>query len=206
MMNFLSKAVIPGRAFIRRMYNKLKTTTKKGANLKNHHHVYIDAQFRQDCKVWKLFLENANSQTIARPFIDKHMFQMSEEIEFYSDASRSPKLGFGCVYGARYTWGVWGADFIENDQPSIAFLELYALCVGIFMWNQELRNCRIVVFCDNQSVVYMLNSTTSKCPNCIHLIRILVLDGLLHNRRLSVKYIALRNNRKSDTLSRLQFD
>ena len=41
------------------------------------------------------------------------------------------------------------ADFIENDQPSIAFLELYALCVGILMWNQELRNCRIVVFCDN---------------------------------------------------------
>ena len=105
---FLSKAVIPGRAFIRCMYNKLKTTTKKGAKLKNHYHVCIDTQFRQDCKVWKLFLENANSQTIARQFIDKHMFQTSEEIEFYSDASRSPKLGFGCVYGARYTWGVLG--------------------------------------------------------------------------------------------------
>ena len=34
-----------------------------------------------------------------------------------------------------WTFGHWGADNILKLQPSIEFLELYALCLAIYSWN-----------------------------------------------------------------------
>ena len=49
----------------------------------------------------------------------------------------------------------------------------------------------------------MINNLSSKCQHCMYLIRILVLNGLKFNQRISVKYIRLRDNILSDSLSRL---
>ena len=38
-LNFLNRAIVPGRAFTRNMYTKLKITNSKGRPLKQHHHV-----------------------------------------------------------------------------------------------------------------------------------------------------------------------
>ena len=51
----------------------------------------------------------------------------------------------------------------------------------------------------------MINKLTSKCPKCMHLIRLLVLDGILHNRKLVVHYVRSRDNILADSLSRLDF-
>ena len=56
--NFLNRAIIPGHAFTRRMYAKLKLIDKNGNPLKQHHHIWLNAQFIQDCYVWKMFLNN----------------------------------------------------------------------------------------------------------------------------------------------------
>ena len=79
------------------------------------------------------------------------------------------------------------------------------LCAGIITWEKELANQRIVVHCDNQAVVCMVNSLSSKCPKCMLLLRILTLNGLIHNRRVSTVYIRSTDNKLSDTLSRLDF-
>ena len=55
-LNFLNKAIVPGRAFTRGMYRHLRITDKKGRLLKDHHHTYLCSQFIQDCKVWLGFL------------------------------------------------------------------------------------------------------------------------------------------------------
>ena len=60
------------------------------------------------------------------------------------------------------------------------------------------------MFCDNQSVVCMINKTTSSCKNCLVLIRKLVLHSLKNNVRVFAKYISSKNNRKADLLSRLR--
>ena len=91
------------------------------------------------------------------------------EINFYSDASASKKLGFGCIFGDKWIFGAWGSKFIEVNEPSIEYLELFALCAGLLTWPEELSNCRIIVFCNNQAVVAMINSLASSCPNCMTL-------------------------------------
>ena len=60
-LNFLCRAIVPGRAFLRRLY---LTNT----NLKPHHHVKITNENRMDLLVWKEFLNNP--ECYYRPFMD----------------------------------------------------------------------------------------------------------------------------------------
>ena len=59
--------------------------------------------------------------------------------------------------------------------------------------------------CDNIAVVHMINNTTSSCPHCMHLIRLLVLRSLQFNFRLFATYVSTKSNDLADSLSRLQF-
>ena len=100
---------------------------------------------------------------ICHPMLDIQGFTTLHQMSFYTDVSAGPELGFGCVYGNTWTFGHWERDFIKVCKPSIAFLELYALCVDILMWQTYLKNCQIIIHCDDQSVVQMVNEMGSKC-------------------------------------------
>ena len=171
-LNFLNKALIPGRAFSRRMYNKLTGfQTKNDKKLKYFHHVTLDSEFLNDCRMWIYFLSMPNSVSLCRPFLDILGIRTATELDFYTDASASKKKGgFGCFFSGRWNHGMWEPNFVEVHNPSIEYLELYALCVGIFTWSDHFQNQRIIIFCDNMSVVNMVNQTSSKCKNCMVLI------------------------------------
>ena len=135
----------------------------------------------------------------------------SQNIGFYSDASASKEMGFGTIMGNKWVQAMWNEgypNFIKECQPSIEFLELYALCAGVFTWEADdaLVNGRVILFCDNMAVVHMINEMTSGCQNCMYLIRLLVLNCLKFNRRLSAHYIKSRKNCLSDALSRNQME
>ena len=59
-LNFLCRAVYPGRAFLRQMYAKY-TVPELGYQmkfiLKPHHHVRLDKEFKLDASVWVEFLK-----------------------------------------------------------------------------------------------------------------------------------------------------
>ena len=99
-----------------------------------------------------------------------------------------------------------GARFIQEYDPSIEYLELFAVCAGILTWEFELRNIRMCVHCDNMAVVHMINSLSSSCKHCMYLIRLLVLNGLQFNRRIIAQHIFGIDNEMSDALSRGQLD
>ena len=61
----------------------------------------------------------------------------------------------------------WEDGFIEKYNPSIEYLELYAVTVVIFNWIQQFSGKHVSLFCDNMSVVFMINNKTSSCKNCI---------------------------------------
>ena len=70
---------------------------------------------------------------------------------------------------------------------------------------KQLENIRMALYCDNESVVYMVNSQSSSCKNCMYLLRALILDNLIHNRRVFARHLRSEENYLSDALSRLQF-
>ena len=195
-LNFLCKCIVPGRTFLRRLY-------AAGAHLSNpNHHLPVSSEMKTDLKLWLAFLKTPTAYS--RPFLDFEEVT-SRDIDFYTDASRNSHLGCGGINGQDWFIMQWEEAFIEKFEPSIAYLELYAVIVGVVNWISKYKNQRITIFCDNQSVIQMINNCTSKCKNCMVLIRILVLQCLLNNTKISAKYVRSEHNTFADLLSRLKY-
>ena len=188
-LNFLCKAVIPGCTFTCRIYSlTAQKYAAKGSKLKPHHHVKVTAEVKNDLRFWEKFLDHPSA--VCRPFSD---FQANDgrliQTSFHTDTSGSELLGCGGWCDNNWFSQQWDANFIRTKKPSIAYLELYALTVGILLWAKRFQNSTIQIQCDNKSVVGMVNNTTSNCHNCMVLIRIIVMETLVHNVRLKVKYL-----------------
>ena len=208
-LNFLNKAIVPGRAFTRGMYTKLSTCDKNGQKLKQYHHVNLGFEFIQDCLVWKNFLTNKDIQeVVCRPFIDIDLYSDTITLNLYTDASLNSRLGCGGIFNDRWFILRWNQRFIQECKPSIAFLELYAVVAAIFVWGHlpNFQNCRLAVYCDNDAVKHMINGYVSRCHQSRKLLRILALDCLYSNRRVFVRHIKTDLNVLADSLSRFQFD
>ena len=74
---------------------------------------------------------------MCRPFVDFSKLVVARKLLFASDASQNPHLGFGTYFGTHWTFAQWEPGYIK---PSIEYLELYALCVGILLWGSKLAN------------------------------------------------------------------
>ena len=83
-LNFLCRAIPPGRAFTRHLYSMY--VTKNSQVLKPHHHVRVKKDNKLDLKVWETFL--TNTQIFTRKFID-FMDPTFVSVRMYSDASRN---------------------------------------------------------------------------------------------------------------------
>ena len=202
LLNFLCKCVVPGRAFVTRLYS-MTGTGSKDKKLKPHHHVRITEEHRLDIQVWNIFLNQPD--VYCRPFLD-YTTVSAEEIDMYSDASANPKLGFGALCQSEYLYGKWDENFIRTHKPSIQFLELYAFTAGVLKWIWKFKNKRVCLFIDNESAMHMINNSSSKCKNCMMLIRLITIESLIHNVRISAKYVASEDNGLADSLSRMDFD
>ena len=142
------------------------------------------------------------SKAVCRPFVDLSHKLDATEIDFFSDAAKGEFLGLGVVCDKHWLFAQWEPGYIRNCNPSIEYLELLGVCMAFFAWCRELQNSRIVVHCNNQSVIAMINSTSASCKNCMFLIRQLTLKGLICNTRIFAKWVKGISNVKSDMLSR----
>ena len=111
-------------------------------------------------------------------------------------------LGFGGAFNNRWFFGQWELDYIKKFDPSIEYLELFAVCVAVFAWTEGIVNKWIVLFCNNQSVVAMLNQSSSRCKNCMCLIRKLIFRCLQYNVRVFARWVPGVENQHVDFLSR----
>ena len=189
-LNFLCRSIVPGRAFLQRLY---VLPTNGGKILKMHHHVKITEENRLDLLVWNKFL--TSSDCVYRPFMDTVALS-AMEIDMYSDASGNYKLGFGAYCGPEWTFGKWNLEFCEKNKPSIKYLELFAVSVAVLNWIRSFSNRRIVLFCDNESVVHMINNSSSNCANCMILIWVIMAEEIARNVRIFAKHVGTKQNGK----------
>ena len=121
-------------------------------------------------KYGKFFLAGTDSTLVCQLMVDLNAVKAVTSIGFFTDASGNFSLGFGRKFEDEWFFGQWDTLFMKENTPSIVYLELSDLTAGILIWSEKLRNKRIVVHCDNQSVVQMINNTSSSCRNCMYLI------------------------------------
>ena len=194
-LNFLCKAIVPGRVFTRHLYNQVSS------KLKAHHHVDLQHEIKEDLKMWLLFLNHES--VFARDFADFSLHNTSTELDWYTDASTT--LGCGGHFNTHWFIMEWDEEVLKLD-PSINYLELYAVAISVINWAHLVKNSRIILFCDNMSVVHMINNTTSSCKNCMVLLRMITVRGLINNVKISAKHVIGETNVYADNLSRLRYD
>ena len=193
-LNFLCRVIVPGRPFTRRLYYACKNLQKP------YHHTNLTGELKKDLRMWLDFL---NHPTVyCRPFLDFDNAIRADQIDMYTDASRNFDLGAGDVCQKSWYYLRWNREFMEEKQPSIEYLELYAVAVAVLNWIHRFSNRQVILFCDNISVVYMINRCTSTCKNCLKLIRLIVFEGLIHNVRIFANYVSTKQNAVADALSR----
>ena len=198
-LNFLCRGIVPGRAFTRRLYGALEGKS----HLKMHHHFRINSEMRMDMQVWRTFLDSPTC--FCRPFLDFDKTWLPEELVFYTDASRNFQLGMGGYWNQSWFCQPWNIAFMRKYQPSIQFLELYAVTAGLLIWMKNFQNKRIVVYCDNQSVMNMLNHGSSNCKYCMVLIRLVILESLIWNVSVYAQHVKSKDNGIADALSHLDW-
>ena len=138
-LSFVSKCVRPGRLFLTRILDTLRSLWC------NHHHIKLMAEFRKDIRWWLRFISvyNGVSQLWSAP-----------DSVFYTDACLT---GCGGTSADQYFHVVFPQDVLLRF-PAIHHLEALAIVVALRLWGHHWRGSRIVVHCDNLSVVSSMNS------------------------------------------------
>ena len=128
---------------------------------------------------------------------------MAEDINFFTDVSGV--IGMGGINESEYFYAFWDRKFLLDQRPSIEYLELFAVTTGILLWIHKYANCRICIFVDNKSVMFMINDSTTNCKNCMVLIRIIVKECMIWNVRFFAEHVRSEDNNFADSLSRGKF-
>ena len=190
-LNFLCKAIAPGRAFLRRLI-ALTCGLKKP-----HHTVRISKGARLDLLLWLQLLVHFNGVSA---FLGQQ-WESNEVVDLFTDAAAG--VGFGAYFKGKWLQGRWSSDIIQNP-PSIAFLELFPILVALLCWAPLLSNSKILFHTDNMAVVYIINKQSSPCPRIMHLLRLMVLECLKYNVCFRAVHVPGVFNDIADSLSRFQ--
>lgn len=117
----------------------------------------------------------------------------------YTDASGA--LGFGSIFGQHWCYGAWPDNWRYRN---IAFLELYPIVLSLCLWGDEIRNCRILFFTDNEALVHVISKQSCRDRDLMFFVRRLLLVCLAKNICFKAKHIPGVRNFLADALSRLQ--
>ena len=183
-----SAAVIPARAFLRRLINQLPHASKQ------HHFITLKQDSRLDLKVWYYFMKHYNGITFFRSLNILDSFT----INMCSDACKD---GFGATYKHRWIQGKYPESW---SSLNIVTLELYPIYIMLSLFGTYIQNSTVNFLCDNQSVCYILNKLTCKDNFTMDIIRSLVLSLIKNNIHIIANHIPGKYNTICDRISRFQ--
>ena len=189
-MNFASRVVRPGRAFVSHLIALSTTVTEL------HHHITLNAAVRSDLKMWALFLEQWNCASF---FLDEAISPASK-LQIYTDATPT---AFGGFFNKHWFQGHFPGEFMK-EQQSMALCELYPIVMACVLWGSQWSQKRILFHCDNMATVQIITKGRSKVPSIMKLMRRLTYHCAIHNFVILAQHIPGKQNLIADALSRFQ--
>ena len=177
LLNFICKAVRPGRPFIHRLYDLI-------GNLPQHYHVSETQDAKKDLQVWQTFLPDYNCVTPFWAAIPTY----NSQIRLFTDATANAELSWGAFFNGHWSHACWPSGFIKEGR-SFALLEFIPIVIALELWKDQLQNKFIIFRSDNQAACHIVNNQMSCCPLIMSLVRRLVMTALHHNIIFKAKYI-----------------
>ena len=190
LLQFACRAIIPGRPFLRRLYD----ATKGIENPK--YFIRVSAHMKKDLAVWLTFLSNYNGRTM----LLSQMFS-TPDYTIITDASKS--FGFGAICGNLWLCGEWPQTWKKH---AITMLEFGPILFAIATWSHLFNNKCIHVKTDNLALVSIVNKQTSTDLNLMFMVRKMVKLLLKYNILLKASHILGHDNKQADLISRGRID
>ena len=183
-LQFAARCVRPGRIFLARLINWLKTTTR-------NRHYMVDMQARKDIMWWHKFMEQYNGVSL----MWLHRVP-GTDVLMATDANLT---GYGGISQQEYFKG----RFPEHLKgQNIAILELWAVLMGIKLWQSRFKGKYFWIHVDNEAVATVLNTGASKNKHMQTLLREIAYIAAQNQFMLKAKHIMGVTNRVPDWLSR----
>ena len=117
-------------------------------------------------------------------------------------------MGFGGYFQGKWFQGRWPPHMELNREQgiSIEWQELFPIVVACSIWHPYFTGKRLQFWCDNESVVTIINSGHSKAPRIMVLLRALILLSMKHNFFVRACHVPGVHNDIADALSRFQVE
>ena len=189
-LHHAAKVVWPGRAFLRRMIDLLCCFRKRD------HPVRLNKEFHLDLLWWHQFLSDWHGVSF---WLFPGLLPEAD-VEVASDAAGS--IGFRAYLKGFWFAGSWASS---QQQQSIAYKELFPVVIAGHVWGHMWCKKHVLFRSDNDAVVHVLNSRTSKVPCLMRLLRSLLLAAARYSFSFSAQHVPGVNNQIADALSRFRW-
>jgi hypothetical protein len=197
-LSFAAKVVAPGRTFLRKMIDHMKSLPPNTDSTTQHP---LSKSFHLDLQWWRRFLTQWNGIGI----IPDTQWTPADALCIYTDACVA---GYGAVFGSHWFACTWTVEEEQqasrNKRDSMPFKELYALTKAAATWGSQWSGRKILFHTDCQPNVDAWRKGDSRTPQISHLIRTLLFIAATHHFNMNLVHISGVNNVCADLLSRGQ--
>ena len=185
-LQFVSKWVRQSRIFLNRMLTTLRSM-KRDLTIK------LTDSFMKDVKWWSLFMQDFNGVSYFPSLV-----WSEPDIAFSTDSCLS---GCGGFCNKEYFHASYPQEILDQDLP-IHALEMLAVLIAVRFWGRYCVAGKIQIFCDNEPVVRVINSSKTRDDFMATCLRELWLEVSKFRFELRAVHLPGVDNRVADWLSR----
>ena len=189
-LHHAAKVVWPGRTFLRRMIDLLCCFRRRD------HPIRLNREFHLDLLWWHQFLEDWHGVSF---WLFPGLLPEAD-IKVSSDAAGA--FGYGAYMKGQWFAGSWAPS---QELHSIAYKELFPIVLAAHVWGHLWVKKHILFRSDNDAVVHILNTRTSRVPCLMRLLRSLLFSAARHSFSFSSQHVPGVSNQLADALSRFNW-
>ena len=118
------------------------------------------------------------------------------DLEVTSDAAGA--IGFGAYSQGQWFYGAWST---VQARQSIAYQELFPVVIAAHLWGSLWARKHVLFRSDNEAVVAIITTRTSKVPVLMHLLRDLLLSAARWGFTFTAAHVLGVENKIADDIS-----
>ncbi|XP_070571308.1 uncharacterized protein [Ptychodera flava] len=186
-LNWAARVIRGGRTFLRRLIDVTNSVSRQS------HHIRLNRQARADISWWANLSKSFNGTAF---FIEET--PLPQQI-FTTDACSAAGAG---IYANDWFYTRWSADHPTTADAHINLKELYTVLLACRRWHRFWDKRHIVVYTDNTTTMYIINSGTSRNATAMEWLRELFWLSAISNFQITARYVRTNDN-DADSVSRL---